>query len=38
MTKNYVFTKNDVKWIKKQTHKSSNNLVDILDDKKKLMT
>ena len=36
MTKNYVFTKNDVKWIKKQTHKSSNNLVDILDDKKKV--
>ena len=36
MTKNYVFTKNDVKWIKKQTNKSSNNLVDILDDKKKV--
>ena len=36
MTKNYVFTTNDVKWIKKQTNKSSNNLVDILDDKKKV--
>ena len=36
MTKNYVFTKNDVKWIKKQTNKSSNNLVDILGDEKKV--
>ena len=25
-------TKNDIKWIKKQTNKISNNLVEILDD------
>ena len=29
-------TKGDIQWIKKQTNKSSNNLVDILDDKKKV--
>ena len=29
-------TKGDIQWIKKQTHKSSNNLVDILDDEKKV--
>ena len=37
MTKNYVFTTNDVKWIKNQTNKNSNNLVDILDDEKKVV-